>query len=1737
MRNAWTRNFRGLFPVIRSAAFFLVFSFCLCVRLVHADTTPALFASFAGNMNFTGTAQTLRTEADGGNACAVTTGTTSATLSGIPSGATVTAAYLYWAGSSTNLTTAPDYTVTFDGSSVTAPTTRRYTATFNFNSTDYYFFSGAADVTSVVNAKGNGTYSFSGLSVNTGTPHCTNSAVVAGWALVAIYSHSGEDFRVINVFEGFQAYRGSSITLTPNNFVIPSSPINGKHAYITWEGDVGNSEALNGFTEGLVFNGVTLSDSSNPASNQFNSVSSITSPVSTATYGVDFDVFDLTSTHLSAGDTSAESIYRSGGDLVLLSSEIISVTNTPVADLKIAKSRLTALDPGQNATYSLVVSNNGPNAESGPITVVDTLPSGLSYVSSSGSGWSCSASGQTVTCTRTGSVASSASAPTLTLTVAVASSASGTKTNTATVTGSAFDNVSSNNTSSDNYTIAADLSILMSRSPSTLTAGGTASYTITVTNDGPSSQPGPITVTDTLPTGLSFSSASGTGWSCSSSGQTVTCTRSGTLAGGTTASALTLNVNIASTVSGALINSATVSGAAGLDNNSANDTATDSYTFPPAAYYAMDESSWGTVTDSSGNGRDGSRLGSAAPTGYPPPTTPGGAIAGTPGTCGAGSIPASTSSQGVDTGIDVNGVVGNAGTIAFWYSSNSAWNDGNDRMLFDASADLGNNNTDKHFYLVKRDDGRLMFALEDSADTNSTATSTTAFTYAANTWRHIAVTWNLAADQLFIYVDGVQVASSTTNVNGTLGNTDTLYLGTRRSSGVGGTAGDYTVNSANGYIDEVYIYGSALNSTGIAALRSLTHACTPSVHHYELSLPENSINCLPTTVTVTACADSSSPCTSPFTGVDGQTATLTTTGGASLVANTVTFDSSGVASTTLSYPTADDLASVSVLLSGESIAASNLRRCCKNGTTCSVANSCNTTFNKAGFIFSDSSTGGVVNIANQTSGTTSNPYYLRAVQTNTTTGATPTNTSACVSALSGLQTVDFAYQCNNPTTCSSSDLLTITAASSVDISRNDNASVTSYRPVNMTFDGNGSARFTLNYTDVGQITLWASKTVNNATLTGSSGPFVVKPYRFVLSGISTSSTSNPAAADASGSVFARAGESFSATVTAVNSQGNATPNYGKESPTAETVSLAHALVLPSDGAPGTLTQGGFGTFSSGVATGAFSYGEVGIIRLAPKIGGSDDSYLGAGDVGTTGTISQGSTSLTVGSSTGISIGDSLVIVGAGTGSANLAATVTAVSGVVVTLNTTAATSVTGARVYHASGNIGRFIPNHFTLTGSLVPRSDVRRTTGTINTGATSLVVAATANIAVGDQLLVWGAGEGGTGLRARVTNVAGNTVTLSTPASTGVVNANVYNTQMSGTIAAGASSLTIASGDDTTGIATGDVLSIDGAGTAGDALQTTVVAVTGQTVTLSTNAVNGVTLARVAKVNTPDAFTYMSEPMLMQFAVTANNSGGSTTTNYSGAFAKLDGATLGANWFTAGCSTGQCFGLGALNGTTGLTGRLGLSATPGNPVSNWSAGVGTFSVNVNLARPVVTPADASWGPYDSLRIGAVPRDTDGVTLAAGALNLDTDVSGTSERQHLFTTRNRMGRLRLASAHGSELLPLTIGVTAQHWNGTAYVTNTLDNSSTFTAGDVVFSNPRKNLTAAETSVTTPSVVFVQGRSSYQLAKPSGGDGKYDGSLDMNVNVLNPHLPNPVPGRASFGVYKGNNEFIYLRENY
>ena len=119
-----------------------------------------------------------------------------------------------------------------------------------------------------------------------------------------------------------------------------------------------------------------------------------------------------------------------------------------------------------------------------------------------------------------------------------------------------------------------DLSITKSHGGVNFTRGASASYTLALANVSPlGATAGLVTVNDTLPFGIAPTSATGTGWSCSVSGQTASCTRSDSLAAGASYPSITVNGIVSQAAPATLTNTATVSG--GGDVTPLNDTSTD----------------------------------------------------------------------------------------------------------------------------------------------------------------------------------------------------------------------------------------------------------------------------------------------------------------------------------------------------------------------------------------------------------------------------------------------------------------------------------------------------------------------------------------------------------------------------------------------------------------------------------------------------------------------------------------------------------------------------------------------------------------------------------------------------------------------------------------------------------------------------------------------------------------------------------------------------------------------------------------------------------------------------------------------------------------------------------------------------------------------------------------------------------------------------------------------------------
>ena len=244
-------------------------------------------------------------------------------------------------------------------------------------------------------------------------------------------------------------------------------------------------------------------------------------------------------------------------------------------DYEILKTHLGDLVVGEPTTYGIGVQNVGTQNGGGTVTVTDDLPGGLTYVGAGGDGWTCGAAGQLVTCEHPGGVEAGDVLPGISLQVVADASAVPSITNTATVSG-AGDVNSANDASSDEGTVRLpqpDLA-LSKHHEGNFTTGSNGTYTLSVRNVATERADGPTVVTDSLPAGVTFVSAGGTGWSCDASAlPQVACTYAGVIPGLTTAPPISLVVHAPDGAPEVVVNGATVANAG--DTNPANDAAFD----------------------------------------------------------------------------------------------------------------------------------------------------------------------------------------------------------------------------------------------------------------------------------------------------------------------------------------------------------------------------------------------------------------------------------------------------------------------------------------------------------------------------------------------------------------------------------------------------------------------------------------------------------------------------------------------------------------------------------------------------------------------------------------------------------------------------------------------------------------------------------------------------------------------------------------------------------------------------------------------------------------------------------------------------------------------------------------------------------------------------------------------------------------------------------------------------------
>jgi MSHA biogenesis protein MshQ len=254
-------------------------------------------------------------------------------------------------------------------------------------------------------------------------------------------------------------------------------------------------------------------------------------------------------------------------------------------------------------------------------------------------------------------------------------------------------------------------------------------------------------------------------------------------------------------------------------------------------------------------------------------------------------------------------------------------------------------------------------------------------------------------------------------------------------------------------------------------------------------------------------------------------------------------------------------------------------------------------------------------LPNQVAGVVYHQGILRAIATDNTTGE-------CVSALTSAATipVNMAYECNNPNSCIRDKDLEVAG---VGVEENDAGVISDYQSVNLAFDLQGEAPFSINYFDAGRVTLHATMTIPAngdspaVPVIGESNSFVVRPHDLLITQVQSNDAtprSNPETTS-TGLGFVAAGEDFTVRVQAQNFVDGITPNFGKES-TSELAELNFdSLIFPS-GVDGTLANGNFAlTATDGEQQAVdINWSEVGTFTAYASLASGDYLSSGAGDV-------------------------------------------------------------------------------------------------------------------------------------------------------------------------------------------------------------------------------------------------------------------------------------------------------------------------------------------------------------------------------------------------------------------------------------------------------------------------------------------------------------------------------------------
>ncbi|MDP2239016.1 MAG: LamG domain-containing protein [Burkholderiales bacterium] len=303
-------------------------------------------------------------------------------------------------------------------------------------------------------------------------------------------------------------------------------------------------------------------------------------------------------------------------------------------------------------------------------------------------------------------------------------------------------------------------------------------------------------------------------------------------------------------------------------------------------------------------------------------------------------------------------------------------------------------------------------------------------------------------------------------------------------------------------------------------------------------------------------------------------------------------------------------------------------------------------------------------------------------------------------------------------------------------------------------------------------------------------------------------------------------------------------------------------------------------------------------------------------------------------------------------------------------------------------------------------------------------------------------------------------------------------------------------------------------------------------------------------------SFGYQTLPVAM---VTAQNASNGTTTNYRGTLWKLASASVSQTMANSPVISLDISQVGAsVLSETANTGTGTLTSNAADKIAfvrDAATPQAVFTANLTQTWSV---ADAN---ENSANQGVISTTTP-LAFNGGGSGIAFDGGGASSGKEF-----RYGLLAIRNANGSQLVALPIWLFTQYWNGTSFIVNTADNCTALAGTNIEMSNFQGTLGPIASCKTRlpAAITFNSGRARALLAAPGAGVlGSVDlavhlepivsgtpqtctGGTPSNVTAANKaylqgkwsgatYNQNPA-SRATFGVYRGSEEIIHIRENF